>query len=353
MDVDQPLVSSDVKPREAVLAEARDMLLPRLRECVGWLAEPVRTMATYHFGWTDRHGEPVELTGSSLRLGTLVLLSATLDGGPWERARDAAVAWTLMGNQTLIHDDILDKDQVRRDRPALWAEFGTPAAVQAGDALLALAFEALAARPGPHTAEAVRVLAAAAHEVCAGQVLDVQLEDCPGATFEEALGVVEAKTSSLLRCVCRLGALHSAATRDQVDAITEFGGHVGVAWQLLDDFEDVWGDPGQETEPPRSDLRTRKKTLAVLTALRSDHPCRDELSAFYRSTHPAGDDELRHVAALIERCGGRAWCEAEIDRRLAAARRSLQHAAPVTRIRRGIADYTSFITRRSLAPGAR
>ncbi|MEU4848336.1 polyprenyl synthetase family protein [Streptomyces gilvosporeus] len=344
-----PGCTAAVSP-ETVLAEGRELVLPRLRECVEWLSEPVRTMVTYHFGWTDPQGKPAALTGSSLRLGTLVLLSATLDRGPWHRARDAAVAWTLMGNQTLIHDDILDEDRVRRGSPAVWAEFGTPAAVQTGDALLALAFEVLAAQPGPHTGEAVRVLAATAREVCTGQILDVELESRSCTTFDEALSVVEAKTCTLLRCICHLGALHTNATRDQVDALTEFGGHVGVVWQLRDDVADIWGDPGGRAEPPRSDIRSRKKTLAVLVALRSGHPFRNDLEAFYRSTHAADVDELQRVATLIEQCGGRAWCEEEIARRLAAARECLRRAAPDAGVRRVIADYTGFITRRSLAP---
>ncbi|TDD65913.1 polyprenyl synthetase family protein [Actinomadura rubrisoli] len=342
--------ASDAIDPARVLAEGRNAVMPRLRECVGWLSEPIRTMATYHFGWTDPKGEPATLTGSSLRLGTMVLLSATLDDGSWHRAQDAAVAWTLMGNQTLVHDDILDRDQMRRGSPALWATFGTPAAVQVGDALLALAFEVLTAQPGKHTSESVRVLAATAREVCAGQVLDVELEGRANPTFDEALSVVESKTCSLLRCICRLGALHTNASREQVDAITEFGGHVGVVWQLRDDVADIWGDPGDQAEPPRSDINSRKKTLAVLSALRSNHPRREELQAFYSSTERPGDDDLRHVAALIQQCGGRAWCEDEIERQMTAARGCLRRASPHANTRRVIADYTSFITRRSLAP---
>jgi geranylgeranyl diphosphate synthase type I len=149
---------------------------PALRDAVALLTEPVRHLAEYHFGWVDADGGPSAASGARRRAATLTLLCAGSREAHWNRARNAAVAGTLMYSAAVIHDDIIDRDRIRRGRPALWARFGVPAAIQTGNALLALSFELLAKQPGHIAIEAIRRMARTSHTICSGQVLDTHFE---------------------------------------------------------------------------------------------------------------------------------------------------------------------------------
>jgi len=279
----------------------QDVVVPRLRAAVDRLPNSVGDVVGYHFGWGDETGEPSGSPGKLVR-PALTLLSAAAVGGTVERACDAAVAVELVHNFALLHDDVMDGALTRRHRETVWWRYGMPKAILAGDALVALGIDLLAGAP-----ESVSILCEAMQEMVHGQCLDITYEERDEVTVEECLSVAGAKTAALLRCACELGAVHGGGLPAQVLALKRFGWHLGIAFQLTDDLLGIWGDPQQTGRSALADLRAGKKTLPVVAALGNGSLAAAELADLYLRPEPLDDQDLSHVAALIERAGGRRY----------------------------------------------
>jgi geranylgeranyl diphosphate synthase type I len=293
---------------EALLSRSRVVVEPALRQAIDTLPGSLRHVAGYHFGWWDAQGSP-ESAGSGKALRpALTLLAAEMVGGSAEQAVHAAVAVELVHNFSLIHDDVMDSDAVRRHRPTVWKVFGSSAAILAGDALLNLAFEVLASGGHPQARAGHRLLSAAVTELLEGQADDLAFEQRDNVVLAECLSMAKRKTGALLDCSCGVGALFGGGTAEQVESLRSFGANLGLAFQIVDDLLGIWGDPARTGKPVYSDLRSRKKSLPVVAALGSASPQRDQLALAYRDEGPLSDMDLSHLAGLIEAAGGRDWC---------------------------------------------
>ncbi|OKH98929.1 polyprenyl synthetase [Streptomyces sp. CB02923] len=364
-------------PRAAeVLARTRAQVDPVLRAAVGTLPTRMRHIAGYHLGWWDVHGTPCHGgSGKALR-PALVLAAARATGadgragrnrtgsngtgpngaGPTEAGLSgtephgaglsAAAAVELVHNFTLLHDDVMDGDQLRRHRPTAWSAFGTPDAILAGDALQALALRLLARDAGREAQAAGARLAWCVIELCEGQHADCSFEERADVGMAECLAMAEAKTGSLLGCACALGALSAGADEEVVDAMDAFGRCLGIAFQLIDDLLGIWGDPRVTGKPAGSDLTALKKSLPVVAALASGTEAGRELADVYASGTPLSDVQLPHVADLVERAGGRAWAQGRADEFTRRARDGLAEAVPDPDAAGELLSLARLITRR-------
>ena len=308
-----------------IMAWGRDLVTPALRVAVKRLPTEIADLAAHHFGWSSG-GDG----GKAVR-ATLALLSAEAVGARSADALDAAVAVELVHNFSLLHDDVMDGDRTRRHRPTAWVAFGIPAAILAGDALLALAGQVLAESDGPLAGPGPGWLAEALLALVEGQNADLNLAGRERAGLAECVEMAAGKTAALLAASCALGACAGGADAARTAALKEFGSHLGLAFQLVDDLLGIWGDPSVTGKPVRADLAARKKSLPVVAALNAEGPAARELAERYASPEPFGEAEEIAVAALIERAGGREWARAESRRRLAAALAALAEAGPVPR----------------------
>jgi geranylgeranyl diphosphate synthase, type I len=307
----------------------QDVVLDRLRAAVTRLPYPVREVVGYHLGWADA-GMP----GMLIRPALTVLSAAAVDA-PIAAAADAAVAVELVHNSALLHDDVMDGALVRRHRDTVWWRYGMPHAILAGNALLALAMELLAPVPG-----AVSILSEAVRELIHGQCVDLTFGERDHVGVEECLLVAGARTAALIRCACELGARSGNGRPDQVRALTRFGWHLGIAYQLTDDLLGIWGDPEMTGRAPMADLRAGKKTLPVVAALAEGGPAAAELSELYGSPEPLDDGDLALVAELVDRAGGRGWARSEANRHTRAALAALDAAEPVAHARDALSALT-------------
>ncbi len=291
-----------------------EVVLPRLRAVVDELPFSVRDAVRYHLGWAEA-GSPGKLVRPAL-----TLLCAAAVGGAPESAVDAAVAVELVHNTLVLHDDVMNGALVRRHRETVWWRYGMPTAILAGDALLVLATGLLAGEP-----DAVSILSTAVREAVHGHGVEHSFEDREQVNVDECLLVASAGTAALLRCACELGARCGAGQPWQLMALARFGWHLGVAYQLTDDLLGIWGDPRLTGRAALADLRAGKKTLPVVTALRT---C-PELAELYGRPEPLDDDDVVRVAELIEHAGGRDWAREEARRQCRAALDALGAAVPV------------------------
>ncbi|MEU6551292.1 polyprenyl synthetase family protein [Streptomyces sp. NPDC046915] len=334
-------VGHDTDVRE-LLSRARQLTEPALCKAVARLPEPTRAVAEYHFGWRDQEGNPASGGwGKGIR-GALVLASAQAMGAVPERAVAAAAGVELVHNFSLVHDDLMDRDALRRGRPAVWALFGEAQAVLAGDALLVVATEMLAGDP-----PMLRELCDALLALVAGQGADLAFEERTDVDLTDCLAMAAGKTAALLSAACALGARAAGATPRRTEALRRFGHHMGLAFQLVDDLLGIWGQSQVSGKPVGGDLRRRKKSLPVVAALRSDTPAARRLAELYLTgTRPLGEDEVCEATRLIGLAGGRDWAEREARRQRSRALAALAAADPAPEGARALTSLAEAITRR-------
>ncbi|SMQ18927.1 geranylgeranyl diphosphate synthase, type I [Streptomyces sp. Ag82_O1-12] len=331
---------------DAGVTQARSLLPPLLREQIATLGDELSRICGYQLGLCDADGTPIRGNGGKLVRPAFSLLCTEAAGGSPEDVLSAASAIELLHNASLIHDDIMDGDHARRHRPTVWARFGVPLALLAGDALIALGFEVLGTSRHPATAPAVADLARTLRHLAIGQEQDLRFEREQGIGIEDSLAMLGGKTGALLACACRMGARYASAPPDWTDRFGRFGMQIGVAFQLVDDDLGIWGDPVLTGKPVGSDLRARKKSAPVVAALRAGTAESARLARLYAMPGDLTDTEVLLMAELIESAGGRQWARAEADRLIEAAWDLLDPLDLAPHARSGLSDLTTALTAR-------
>jgi geranylgeranyl diphosphate synthase, type I len=322
-------VPSDPDSRRGSSAQARLILnrahfltKPLLRTAIDSLPGELRLMSGYHLGLWDEHGaETATGSGKGMR-PALVFAATAAAGGSTDTAMHAAAAIELVHNFTLIHDDVMDRDALRRGRPTVWRVWGVDNAILVGDAMHGLAVRTLAEAPVPSPESVIR-LTDSVIELCLGQQRDCAFETRQHITLDDCLTTVQQKTSSLLGCACVLGALAASAPPATVETMNRFGRELGVAFQLVDDLLGIWGDPARTGKPVGNDLIRRKRSLPVVAALTSDTPAGHDLANLYRENHPLDPAEVARATDLIIRAGGKQWAETRSQHYLHSATAAL------------------------------
>lgn len=319
------------------------LVRPALREAVDTLDPAMRRIVSYHLGWTDQHGETVEGAGGKALRPALALLAAQAVRARPESALAGAVAVELVHNFSLLHDDVMDGDTERRHRPTVWALFGTPAAILAGDALLNLAVEVLEST-GDLTAS--RFLTGAVRRLIEGQTADIEFEGRALVGVEECLRMEDGKTASLMACAAEVGARLGGGDDTVVAALGRFGRNLGMGFQLVDDLLGIVGSPEVTGKPVLADLRVRKKSVPVAVALNADTESALALREYYRRDRPPNEQDVRTMADLIDDTGAIGWTRERAHRYIADAETSLDVANPPADIRAALTDLTRFVVER-------
>jgi len=290
-------------------------------------------MLAYHLG-LDHEGGP---RGKRMRplLGLLAYRSLTGDSRP---ALPGAAAVELGHNFSLVHDDIEDGDRERRHRPTLWAIWGIPLAINAGDALFALSrlaiYRLLESDISEHRVlELMRVYDETCLALCEGQFLDITFERRADVTVSEYMEMIGKKTAALVGASVQAGAI--LATDDPAigEIYRRFGYDLGLAFQMADDLKGTFWTSAESGKAEAGDVRKRKKTLPLVWALENASAAdADRLREIYhrgvRATDggvapeadaPMPEDEVREVLAILERCGAHDQARSETQRHRDAA----------------------------------
>lgn len=326
---------------------ARELVTPGLRAAADRMNSATRQVIGYHFGWWDEQGRALEGNSGKAVRPALAMLAAEAVGGTADRATNAGVAVELAHNYSLLHDDVMDEDRTRRHRPTAWTVYGVPAAILAGDALTTLATEALVADGPPLSTQGVERFDAALLRLVDGQAADTAFEGRTDVRLDECVTMASDKTSALFAVACELGALAGGAAPQRVWQLRQFGEHLGLAFQLVDDLLGIWGDPVGTGKPVLSDLRVRKKSLPVVAALNAGNGAAGRLAELYHRAAPLDEADLRTCANLIEEAGARVWAHQETHRQLDAAVACLQAANPEST---AAAELTAIARRLSTPP---
>ena len=330
----------------AVLERARLLVEPAMEAAVDRLCVKLRLPSRYHFGWTEADVPPSNAgSGKGLR-PALAILSAEAVGAPGSTAVPGAVATELVHNFSLVHDDIIDGDTIRRHRPTVWSTFGVEDAIISGDALHNLAYQVLLDDPTQQRVAAATRLATATAAMIAGQAADMAFDDMTGIDLEACLAMEADKTGALLGYSASVGAVLAGAAGDHIDALEAYGRELGLAFQAVDDVLGIWGDPSVTGKAAGNDLRERKKSMPVAIVLSGHDEAAEQLRAVYGLEGDLTDADVDRATAVIEAAGGRDRTVAEARLHLDAALDSVADVGLVDTAVGELADLARFVAER-------
>lgn len=246
------------------------------------------------------------LSGGGKRLRPVLTLAFTeIFGKPIEDGIAAALAVEIFHNFTLVHDDIMDKSPTRHGRESVWARYGEPTAILAGDVLASMPVTMLALSYRPEKAR--RLLGeyqGITARVLDGQQQDMDMELRDDATVEDYVEMVTNKTGALFHLACSMGALVADKDMDAAVAAGAFGRNLGVAFQIQDDLLDTYGDPATFGKPIGGDILNDKNTILRVIALEN---APGELERISRSGLQ-GEDKINAVREIYDHLGLREKC---------------------------------------------
>ncbi len=245
------------------------------------------------------------LGGKRLR-PVLTLMACEAMGSDANLAIDAAVGIELFHNFTLLHDDVMDKAAVRRGQPTVHRRWNENVAILSGDAMLTMAMQyVMKTDIAPEMLQPVmEVFNTTAMEIYEGQQWDMDYEQRAEVTEDDYLEMIRLKTSVLLGCACKVGALIAGADVVSVEALYELGLNLGLAFQLQDDVLDVWGDEATFGKEIGGDIMNNKKTYLLINALnRAEGDDLGELRRWITDEYAMRQEKVPAVRAIYERLG--------------------------------------------------
>lgn len=227
-------------------------------------------------------------------------------------------------NYTLLHDDLMDRADRRRGKETVHKVWGDNAAILSGDAMLVLAYQFMAQCPAEHLKEVMDLFSLTALEICEGQQLDMEFEDRKDVKEEEYLEMIRLKTSVLLAASLKIGAILGGASAEDAEHLYDFGMNLGVAFQLKDDFLDVYGNSAVFGKNIGGDILCNKKTYMLIKAFEhATDSQRDELNRWIdaKSFNPA--EKIAAVTNLYNQMDVRGLCEKKMQEYSERAAKSL------------------------------
>ncbi len=232
-----------------------------------------------------------------------------------EKALPAALSLELFHNFTLLHDDIMDKAEKRRNRDCVHIKWNENVAILSGDAMQILAFDCLRNLPDSILRESLTLFNRTALEVCEGQQFDMDFEQQDLVTETDYLNMIRLKTGVLLAASLKLGAIAAEASAADADHLYDMGIHIGIAFQLQDDLLDVYGDTATFGKNIGGDITTNKKTYLLIQALkRADSETCAELNRWLSDTSFPAEAKITAVTAIYDRTHVKDICQEEMER---------------------------------------
>jgi len=187
-----------------------------------------------------------------------------------EKSMPIALGIEIFHNFTLLHDDLMDRADKRRGKPTVHIKWNDNMAILSGDAMLIEAYKEIAQTEKRHLPEVLDLFSTTATEICCGQQLDMEFEQRLDVSIAEYLEMIRLKTAVLLGCALKCGAIAANASKDDAEALYNFGINIGLAFQLRDDLLDVYGDPKTFGKKIGGDILCNKKTFLLINALQHE-----------------------------------------------------------------------------------
>lgn len=274
----------------------------------------------------------LSMGGKRLR-PVLLLLSYGLYRDDIQDALPTAIGIETYHNYTLLHDDVMDRAEMRRGKPCVHKVWNDNTAILSGDSMLVMAYRLMAQCPPQHLKAVMDLFTTTALEIGEGQQYDVDFESRMDVKAEEYLEMIRLKTSVLLACALKLGALQAGASESDGQLLYSFGEKIGLAFQLQDDLLDVYGDFATFGKKIGGDILCNKKTYLLIKALENaDETQRTRLVGWIEAKQYVPEEKISAVTGLYNRIGVRQICESLIEQYFDEAAQLLSRlSAPTAR----------------------
>lgn len=272
----------------------------------------------------------------------LTLMACNLYNEDITQAIRPAIGLEVFHNFTLLHDDLMDEADVRRNQPTVHKKWNPNAAILSGDAMLIVAYQLMGETQPALLKPVLDLFTQTALEICGGQQYDMEFESRMDVTEEEYMEMIRLKTAVLLACALKMGALLGGAPATDAERLYAFGIHIGLAFQLQDDLLDVYGDPRTFGKHIGGDILCNKKTFLLINALRlSDAQQRAELLGWIERKDFDAQEKIQAVTHIYNVLGLKALTEARIEALYEQANanlRALSVTAEQTAILKAVCD---------------
>ena len=269
----------------------------------------------------------LSLGGKRIR-PVLMLMAYNLWKDDPERIMMQALGLETYHNFTLLHDDVMDNADMRRGHETVHKKWNANQAILSGDTMLLQAFERIESCEADKLQEVFKVFLVTAYEIGEGQQFDVEFETRNDVKEEEYIEMIRLKTSVLLACAVKIGAILAGASKEDADSIYKFGEQIGLAFQLQDDLLDVYGDPKVFGKNIGGDITSNKKTYMLINAVnRANAQQREELMRWIDAKTFDREEKVKAVTRLYDEIGIRQLCEQKME---ACYEIGLEHLAKVS-----------------------
>lgn len=242
----------------------------------------------------------LSLGGKRIR-PVLTLMTANLFVDNIDKALPPAVGLEIFHNFTLLHDDVMDKSDLRRGKATVHKKWSENIAILSGDAMLIEAYKHIADVPPRYLAEILALFSQTAMEVCEGQQLDMDFETRDDVKKSHYIEMIRLKTAVLLACSLKTGAILGGAQYDEADYLYQFGINIGIAFQLKDDLLDVYGDVAKFGKKIGGDIINNKKTWLLISAMKkADKNQQKELLHWIKLQEFDADEKVAAVKKIYD-----------------------------------------------------
>ena len=259
-------------------------------------------------------------------------------------AYHAATAIELFHNFSLIHDDIMDKAPMRRGMETVHQKYGESTALLAGDVMFVRAYEYLNKLQLKNLQKVLHLFNQTASAVCEGQQLDMDFEKRTAVSLEEYVSMITLKTSVLLAASLQLGAILGGAGDGNQHHLYEFGKNLGIAFQVQDDFLDVFGDPEKFGKQIGGDILSNKKTFLLIHALETANP--DQLVVLQNLLENNAVDKVEKVTQIFKDCKVDEWAKELKNKYLQTALQHLEDTAVISARKKPLLELASYLIQR-------
>lgn len=243
----------------------------------------------------------MSLGGKRLR-PVLVLMANDLMNGAVEKAISAALAVEVFHNFTLVHDDIMDKADIRRGKPTVHKKWNETVGILSGDLMMIKATQLLCETDTNRLKDLLEVFNQTAVEVCEGQQIDMNFETRQDVSVEEYIEMITLKTAVLLGGSLKLGALVAGAPTEDANHLYEFGKNIGIAFQIQDDILDSFGEGDKVGKKIGGDIAANKKTLLLINALeKADTLTRQEMQQLMHNSNVTEQQKIDGILAIYNK----------------------------------------------------
>jgi len=258
-----------------------------------------------------------------------------------------AVALETYHNYTLLHDDLMDNADVRRGHQTVHRRWDANKAILSGDSMLVLAYERMQQCDARYLPQVLSLFTKTALEIGEGQEYDMAFETRNDVTEDEYIEMIRLKTSVLLACAVKMGALLADAPAADVENLYKFGEQLGLAFQLQDDLLDVYGDPKVFGKAIGGDITSNKKTYMLINAVnRANAEQRAELMRWIEASDFDREEKVKAVTALYDQIGIRHLCEEKINYYFDECRKYLAKVNVSDDRKQMLLDYTDEMMKR-------